>query len=203
MLRQQLSRPNLIVPRKSTGTVGRELNIVWRIGIDEIVRLDREPSEILVRKSPPPKQVLVDVKVSCVINLFVLAERHVELAVAIEAAQTVETSAVQVIKELRRFLRPSRTILDELVEARAMRVEKLSMVASIDLQRQPAADLPVEIDQMRIDIIQQSSLGLQSKRNCQPPAEWLNVTTILICTPDRLNVREQPTLAAGPLQRRR
>src|SRR5437667_2689628 len=138
MLRQQLSRPNLIVPGKSTGAVGRELNIVWRIGINEIARLDRKPGEILVRKFPAPQQVLVDVKVSCVINLFVLAERHVEFAVAIEATQTVKASAVQIIKELRRFLCPSRTILDELVKVRAMRVEKLSVVASIDSQRQTA-----------------------------------------------------------------
>ena len=94
--------------------------------------------EIFVRKCPAPKQFLIGVKVSCVIDLLVLTERHVEFAIAIEAAQTVETSAVQIIEELRRFLRPSRTILDELVEARAMRVEKLAVVASIDLQRQPA-----------------------------------------------------------------
>jgi|SRR5260370_12518070 len=203
MLRQQLGCAHLIVPRESTGAVGRELNIVWRIGIDEIVRLDRKPSEIFVRKFPAPKHLPVDVKVSYVIDLLVLAERHVEFAVAIEAAQTVETSAVQKIKELRRFLRPSRTILDELVEARAMRVEKLWVVASIDSQRQTVAHLPVEINQMRIDVIQQGSLRMQFKRNGQPAAEWLDVTTILSCAPDRLNMREQPALAAGPFQRRR
>lgn len=202
MLRQQLGGPHLIVPGESTGAVGRKLNIVWRIGINEIARLDRKLRKIFVRKFPATKHFPVDVKVSCVIDLFVLAERYVEFAVAIEATQTVETSAVQKIKELGRFLRPRRTVLDEMVEARAMRVEKLSVVARIDLQRQTATNLAVEIDQVRIDIIQQRLLRLQSKRNCQPATEWLNVTTILISAPDRLNMREQPALAAGPLQRR-
>ncbi len=200
VLRQQLGRAHLIVPGKSTGAVGCELNIVWRIGVDEIVRLDRKPREIFVREFPATKQSSVGVKVSCVIDPLVLAKRDVEFTAAIEATQAIETSAVQIIEELRRFLRPSRTILDELVEARAMRVEKLSVVASIDSQRQTATNLPVEIDQMRIDVTQQSSLRLQSKRDCQPAAEWLNVTTIAVLSPNRLDMWKQPALAAGPLQ---
>jgi len=201
MLRQQLGRPNLIVPGKSTGAVGRELNVVWRIGVNEIFRLDWKLREVFVRELPPTKRIPVGVKIFRVVDSLVLTERHVEFAVAIEAAQTVETSAVQIIKELRCLLRARRTVLDELIEARAMRVEKSAVVASIDLNRQATSHLPVEIHQMRIDVIQQGSLRLQSQRNCQPAAEWLNITTILICAPDWLNMWEQPALATGPFQR--
>lgn len=203
MPRQQLGCPDLIVPGKATGTVGRELDIVRRVGINKIVRLDRKFREILVREFPAPKQFFVSVKVSCVIDLLILAEWHVEFAAAIEAAQTVETSTVQIIKKLRRFLCSSCTTRDELIETRAMRVEKPSVIASIDLQRQPATHLSVEIDQVRIDIVQQRTLRLQSKRYRQPTTKRLNIATLLMCAPSRLNVREQPTLTAGPLQRRR
>src|SRR5437762_13540125 len=88
----------------------------------------------LFAKFPAAKQFLVGVKVSCVIDPLVLAERHVEFAVTIEAAQTVETSPIQKIEKLGRLLRASRTVRDELVEARALRVEKLLVVARINLQ---------------------------------------------------------------------
>src|SRR5712692_3637102 len=132
MLSQQLSRAHLIVPGKSTGAVGRELDIIRWISIDEIFRLDGKLREILVSKFPAPKQTAIGVKVFGVVDLLVLTERYVEFSIAIEATETIETSAVQKIKKLRRFRRPRATVLDELVEASAMRVEKLSVVVRFD-----------------------------------------------------------------------
>ncbi len=199
MLRQQLGCSHLIVPGKTSGAISSEPNIVRWVRIDEIFRLDWKFREIFVRKFPATKQPAVGVKVGCVVYSLVLAERYVKFAVAIEAAQTVETRAVQIIKKLRCFLRAGRTSCDELIEASAMPVEKRSVVARVDLHRQPTTHVPIKIDQMRIDIVQQGALRLESKRNCQPATKWFNVTTVLVRTPKGFDTREQPALAARPL----
>src|SRR5437588_9854751 len=83
-----------------------------------------------------------------------------------------------------------------------MRVEELAVVAHIDVQRQTMAHLAIEIDQMRIDVAEQRRLWLESKRDCQPSTEWLDVTTSSMFAPERLNPSQQPALAAGPFQGR-
>jgi len=109
---QQLSRPNLIVPRKSARAVSREFHVVRWIGIDEIIILDREFGEVLVCERPAPEQFAVGMKIRRVINCLVLTKRDVELATTIEAAQPVEAGAIEIIEELRRFLRALRTRFD-------------------------------------------------------------------------------------------
>ena len=81
-----------------------------------------------------------------------------------------------------------------------MRVEELPVVMGINVERHAAANLPIEIDQMQIDVVQQCVLWLQSERNCQTSTERLDVTTMLVSLPDEGDLWQQPTLAAGPLQ---
>ena len=55
---------------------------------------------------------------------------------------------------------------------------------------------------MRIEIVEQGSLGLQPESDCQSAAKRFDEAPISVLAPERFNVRDQPALAARPLQRR-
>src|SRR6185503_13411429 len=104
MRRQSLCRALLIVPRETTGAVRRELYIIRRIGIHKIIVLQLERLNILITELPLPEDARVTRKILRVVDCFVLSERHIEIAALVEAAESIETRAVQVIEQLRAFL---------------------------------------------------------------------------------------------------
>jgi hypothetical protein len=80
-----------------------------------------------------------------------------------------------------------------------MRVKKFFVVTRVDFQYQPPPHLPVEIYQVRIDIIEQCALGLQTKRDREPAAKRFNVSPMFVTAPDQFNVIEQPAFSSRPL----
>jgi len=102
---ESLRRAHLILPRETTGAVRRELYIIWRIGIHKIISLQLERLDIFVTELPLAEHACVARKIFRVVDRFVRAERDVEIAAFIEPAESVETRAVQVIEQLRRFRR--------------------------------------------------------------------------------------------------
>src|SRR2546426_9697271 len=110
-------------------------------------------------------------KVGSVIHRLVLSERDIEFTALVEAAETIETSAIQIVEELRGFSGFCAAVSDQLVEARAMRIEKSLVITRFDLYRQSTPELRVEIDQVRIEIVQHGSLWLQTQRDRQSPAK--------------------------------
>src|SRR6266511_4022927 len=52
MSRQPLRGSDLIVPAKTSGAVGREFDVVRRVGVDEILVLDLECANVAIRKAP-------------------------------------------------------------------------------------------------------------------------------------------------------
>src|SRR5688500_19384935 len=101
---QKPRRPNLIIPRKTTRAIRRELYIIRRIRIDEIFRLDLESFDIFIPKLPLAKDRRIISEVGRVVNRFVSPEWNVEIATFIETTKTVEAGAVQVVEQLRSFL---------------------------------------------------------------------------------------------------
>src|SRR5947209_1379270 len=110
-------------------------------------------------------------KVGRVINCLVLPEGNVEFAALVEAAEAIEASAIQIIEELRGFNGFCPAVFDEFVEARAMGIEKLLVVTRFNLHREPTPKLRIEIDQMRIQIVQHRALRLQTQCDRQPSAK--------------------------------
>ena len=94
MLSQELGCPDLIIPGKTAGAISCELNIVGWISIDEIVSLNRQLFQIETGEVPASKHFLVGCEVHSVVHRFVLTERNVELAAAIEATEAVKASAI-------------------------------------------------------------------------------------------------------------
>src|SRR5262252_8654017 len=103
MRRKRLRRTHLIVPGKTALRVGREVDVVRRIRIDEVVRLKCQDPEIAGRELPRGEGVTVRVEASRVVDLLVLPEWRVELAVAIEPAEPVVRRPVHVVEEFRGF----------------------------------------------------------------------------------------------------
>lgn len=94
MLRQPCCRSNLLVPAKATLRIVSEFDIVGWVGINKIVRLKLDMIERCVRKLPICQDGFVRGKASLVIDRRVFAERHVELAAAIESAESVVAGPV-------------------------------------------------------------------------------------------------------------
>ena len=175
MRRQALRRAHLIVPAKTSGAVGSELDIVGRIGIDEISRLDREIIEIATGKDPVFQDLLEPGKVSKVSNRLVLAKGHVEFTALVEATESVETSAVEIIEKLRGFSALRLAILDQSIEANTLPVETLLFVSHLDGYHEPALQMAIKVYEVGIDVVQTGALWVQTQRGGESAAEGLNV----------------------------
>src|SRR6476646_9802414 len=105
MLCHPLCRSDLIIPRETAGAIGGELNVVRWISIDEIISTHVEPFQIAISEFPVAKDSAVGMERGHIIYCRVFSKRDIELAAAIEPAQAVVASAIQVIKKLRGFRR--------------------------------------------------------------------------------------------------
>ena len=81
-----------------------------------------------------------------------------------------------------------------------MSIEKLLVILRFDGEPQPTLHLTVKVNKMRIDVVQPRVFGSESERHRQPAAEGLDIATVFVILPERLDVRNQPALATGPLQ---
>ena len=86
MFGQEFRRSNLIFPHKPAGTVSGEFNIIRRISVDEILRVNRKRLYIAVCEGPRFEQRLQLRKLLGVGDRLVSPERHIKFAAAIETA---------------------------------------------------------------------------------------------------------------------
>ena len=158
MCRQPLGCALLIVPIKPVLTIRRELNIVGRVGINEVVRLYGNRSDVVGGEQPVSKQTPESGKVVGVVDCLVAAKRHIEFAALIETAETVKACPVQIIEELCGFLSVGFPRRDQLVEAIPVPVESLRVIFHLDAHFETTLQVLVEVYQMRIDVIEQRAL---------------------------------------------
>src|SRR5206468_1528512 len=102
------------------------------------------------------------------------SERDVELTPPVEAAQTVVPRAVEIVKERRGLTPRPPACRQKLVEASPVGVEQTFVVfhrnGSLESPLQPA----VEVDHVRIDVIEKRSFGCQPQGDREPAAERLH-----------------------------
>src|SRR5271170_944439 len=99
MAYEKSHQPHLIVPAKILLRVAGELNVVGRIGIDEVVLLEFNRIEVAALEVPSRERRHVFREVGYVIDLPVTAKRHVEFTTAIEPAQSVVAGAIQIVEK--------------------------------------------------------------------------------------------------------
>jgi hypothetical protein len=106
----------------------------------------------------------------------VRSEWHVEFTTLIEAAKSVEAGAVQIIKELRRFCALPAIFVDQFVEAFAVAIEGFLVILHLDCYLEALLQLSVKVYQVRIDVVEDRCLRLQTQGDCESAAERLNET---------------------------
>src|SRR5687767_14610668 len=151
---QKPRRSNLIIPRETTRAVRRELYIIRRIRIDEIFRLDFESFDVFIAELPLPEDRRIMSEVRRVVDRFISPEWNVEIPTFIESTKTVEASTVQVVEQLRSLFSLRFAIFYQLIKPLAMAIEKLLVVAHRHPHLEAPLHVTVEIDQVRIDVVQ-------------------------------------------------
>src|SRR5215213_7735282 len=153
MTSQQFRSAHLIVPRKTTRTVSRELYIIRRISVDEIFRTEFQTCNVLITKLPLPEECRILREIRSVVDGFVSAEGHVEIAPFIETAKTVEAGAIEIVEQLRAFPGVRLAVSNKPVESLAMPVEEFLVVAHRYAHPQPVLQVAVEINEVGIDVV--------------------------------------------------
>ena len=199
---QPLGEAHLIVPPEAILSVLGELDIVGRVGVDEVVRLERDPVEIETRELPVSKDGAVGREVGRVVDLGVLAEGNVELALPVEAAEAVIASAVEIVEEFGRLAALGLALADQPVEPLPVGVVDEGVV--VELQRDAEASLQpaVEVDDVDVHVVGEGSGRSESQGDGDAAAERLHEPPMPVLVPQRAQIGEQPALAAGPLEGR-
>jgi hypothetical protein len=179
---------HLIVPRKTARAVSRELYIIRRISVDKIFRLNLQTLNIFITEPPLPENCRIVREIRRVVNGFVSAERHVEVAALIETAQTVEARAIQIVEQLRAFPGVRLAVPNQPVEPVAVFIEKFLVVAHRDMHPQAVLQVTIEIDEVRVDVVEQRFLWLQAEHDCKAAAKRLHVSPVSVRFPDRLEI---------------
>src|SRR5690606_12493343 len=120
----------------------------------------------------------------------------------VEAAEAVVPGAVQVIEQLRGLRRIGGARCKERVETLAMPVVQRLAVLHGDADGQAALQPAVEVDEVRIGVVEQRARWPQAQRHRQAAAEGLDQAPPRVRLPQRPQVWNLPPLASGPLERR-
>lgn len=91
VLREHLRRRDLVLSVEPVLRVLGKLDVVRRVGVNEVIALERHLQEVTVLKVPARERRLVLGEVVAVGDPLVAAERHVELAAHVEAAKPVRS----------------------------------------------------------------------------------------------------------------
>src|SRR6266851_2061837 len=174
MAREKLRQPHLLVPAELLPRILREFYVVGRIGIDEIARFEFQSLEVAGRKVPSLERRPVGGKVARVVDPAIAAEGHVELALAIEAAKSVISGAIEIVEKRGRLCALAAARRDQAIEAFAMAVEKRLLVAHRNFGLEPALEPSIKVDHMRIDVAERCPRRHQAQRNRHPAAKRLD-----------------------------
>src|SRR6266478_1505453 len=111
MASQPLRRPHLLIPPEHLLGVLGELDVIRRVGIDEIIRAQGNRLKIEIHEVPTPKELLELEEVSLVGDLRVPSEGDIKSALPIEPTQTVVAGAVQIVEQPGNFLGVSSAVM--------------------------------------------------------------------------------------------
>src|SRR6185437_4148231 len=177
MRREEPRGAHLIIPRKAAGTVRRELYIIRRIRIHEISSAQLKLLDVNIAKFPLPEHGRIIREVARVVDRLVRPEGHVEIAAFVETTKTIEARAVQIVEQLRAFFRVRLATTNQAIEALALSIEKLLVVPHPHAHAQTILHVTIEVDEVRVDVVQQRLLRLQSKHHREPAAKRFEVAT--------------------------
>src|ERR1044071_4175568 len=119
-------------------------------------------------------------KVARVVDRFVSPERHIEIAALVEATEAIETRPVQIVEQLRAFLRVRIAASNQSIKTIALAIEKLLVVAHPHTHSQTILHVTIEVDQVRVDVVQQRLFGLESQHNSKPAAKRFDRPTLRV-----------------------
>src|SRR5690606_11922550 len=199
---QPFSQSHLVIPAEPLFGVLPERHIIGRVGIDETGRLKLKLPKIPAIETPLVEEGAVPFQVQLVVDVLILAEGNIELALPVEAAQAVVTRADEVKEQLSRFGCTGLPLPDQLVEAAAVGVVEIPVVTHLDGELQALAYPPIEIDQVRVDVIQNGMFGQQPQGHGHAAAEGLHETAVFMPIVELFYDGHQPALAACPLEQR-
>ena len=75
---------------------------------------------------------------------------------------------------------------NQLIEVLAVPVKELLVVAHRETHLQTVLHVTIEVNEVRIDVVQQRLLRLQSQNNRKPAAERFDISTLRVRFPNRL-----------------
>ena len=83
---QPLGQAELVFPGEAPSGVAGERDVVWRVGVDEVPRLEFQILKITNAKVPLGQRCLIVAEITCVVDVFIASERHIIEALLIKAA---------------------------------------------------------------------------------------------------------------------
>ncbi len=92
------------------------------------------------------------------------------------------------------------SLADQLIETVPLPVVHLLVVLHFNICDQTMLKPPVEINQVRVCIIQERIFGTQPQRDCHPANKRLHKSPVFMCVPGSMKMGHEPSLAPGPLQ---
>lgn len=202
MARQKLGQPHLLIPSKVLFRIMGEFDVVRWVCVDEIFRLEWQSLEVDGTELPCREDAPVRGEVPCIVDALVTPEGYVELALAIETTQAVITGSVEVIEKRGGLPAFRFAVGDQVVKTATKGIKKLRVVAHHLVGLKAPLEPLVEIDYMLVYVIEECARGHQPKREGEPAAQRLHEPPMLMREPEGLQVRNEPTLSARPLQRR-
>ena len=178
-----MSRADLVIPGETAACVLREGDVVGRIRVHEVVGVQAQVLKVLTAKLPVGEDIRISDKVARVRDPIVAAERHVELAAAVEAAESVVPGAIQVVEQRRDFDRPGLTGREQVVEAKSIRIERRRVILHLDPNRQAALQVTVKVDEMGIDVVDERPVRRHAQRHREASAKRLDQPARLVSSP--------------------
>lgn len=201
---KKLRQAHLIRPGEILFGVLGKLDIIGGIRINEIIRPYGKRLEVLATKLPAFEYLPVGAEVFRVVYRLVSAEGDVELPFTVEAAKPVVARSVQVIEKLRRLLVAPSPAHEQRVEPLPVSVVGIRVVTHAGPRaRQTLLEPGVKVHERCVNVVQERPLGSEAERDGKPSAERLHEPALAVLFPIRPDVRDEPPLAARPLERRR
>lgn len=165
MAGQPLSGSLLLRPSESLLRILSELDIVRRVSIDKVGSLKGHFFKVGPTKFPLRKSDAVLAKVISVVYPFVAAEWDVEATFAVKPAKSVVSRPVKKIEECGSFVTVGLTVGQKFVEPSPVLVEQVLIIEHLKGCLESSLEPLVEVDHMRIYVVQECPFGHQAKGN--------------------------------------
>ncbi len=199
---QPCSSSYLVVPRERVSSVVGELHVVGRVSVDEVVRLEQDALEVAHRELPSGEYVRIFGEIPSVFDALVTTERNIESTSAIESAKAVVTGSIEIVEEPRRRSAVPVPVSKKHIETVSTGVEVAFRVQHRTRDHEAGFQPAVEIDQVRIDVVEQRSFWDQSYRDGKPTAERFHQSSMAVRCPQSSYMWHLPTLSTGPFEGR-